>query len=73
MKVCRVWNTEGLYSWIILRKETDIVKIGKKRIRPAWFLLLLGAGSMGYGIYRQEYEAVFRKAVNICLECIGVG
>ncbi|WP_459768167.1 CD1871A family CXXC motif-containing protein [Alkaliphilus crotonatoxidans] len=25
------------------------------------------------GVLNQEYEAVYRKAINICLECIGIG
>jgi len=25
------------------------------------------------GVYREETEAIFRKAVKICLECIGIG
>lgn len=34
---------------------------------------LLGLAMMGYGIYRGEVSTVFAKAVNICLECIGIG
>lgn len=33
----------------------------------------LGLAMMGYGIYRGEISTVFTKAINICLECIGIG
>lgn len=33
----------------------------------------LGLLMMGFGIYRGELAVVFKKAVNICLECIGIG
>ncbi len=28
---------------------------------------------MGFGIYREEYVIVFKKAIRICMECIGIG
>ena len=34
---------------------------------------VLGLLLMGIGIYRGEMSVVFEKAVNICLECIGIG
>lgn len=34
---------------------------------------VLGIGLMLFGIYRNELEVVFTKAVNICLECVGIG
>ncbi len=33
----------------------------------------LGLGMMAYGIWRGELAVMFTKAVNICLECIGIG
>lgn len=34
---------------------------------------VLGLVMMGFGLYRGELPVVFTKAVNICLECIGIG
>ena len=42
------------------------------RLAPV-FLLVLGGVMMAVGIFRHEYEIVFRKAVRICMECIGIG
>lgn len=36
-------------------------------------LLLLGAAMLCYGIYRDEVDIVFGKAVKLCLECVGIG
>lgn len=33
----------------------------------------LGILMMVYGIYRGEMNVVWEKAVNICMECIGIG
>ncbi|WP_199872943.1 CD1871A family CXXC motif-containing protein [Inediibacterium massiliense] len=36
--------------------------------------VLLGSICMiGAGIYRNEVNIVLKKAVNLCLECIGIG
>lgn len=36
-------------------------------------ILAIAVGFMFYGVYRGEADMVFQKAVNICLECIGLG
>lgn len=38
-------------------------------------ILLIGAGvlCLALGIWRGEMETIFVKAINICLECIGIG
>ena len=36
-------------------------------------LVILGILLMIFGIYRGEVDVVFTKAINICMECIGIG
>ena len=36
-------------------------------------LAILGILLMIFGIYRGEMSVVFTKAINICMECIGIG
>ena len=36
-------------------------------------IMLAGIAMMAFGIMRGEMSVVFMKAVNICLECIGIG
>lgn len=36
-------------------------------------LAAVGIALMAFGVYRQEFEVLFTKAVNICLECVGIG
>lgn len=33
----------------------------------------VGLWMMGYGIWRGEMKVVLEKAINICMECIGIG
>lgn len=46
----------------------------QKELRwPGIALALVGAAMMAYGIARGEMQVVMQKAINICLECIGIG
>ncbi len=36
-------------------------------------ITILGLIFMAFGIWRGEMAVVFEKAVNICMECIGIG
>lgn len=45
----------------------------KKRNIIAFSIIAVGIVFMIFGIYRGEVDTVLRKAVNICLECIGIG
>jgi len=41
--------------------------------RLSYFMLLISSVMIGIGIHRNEMTIVLKKAINICLECIGVG
>ena len=48
----------------------------KKILHSKWTgiaLAAVGILMMIFGIYRGEMAVVFTKAVNICMECIGIG
>ena len=36
-------------------------------------LLVIGIIMLCFGIWRGEAEAVFSKAIKLCLECVGIG
>lgn len=44
-----------------------------RRYGIALALVLTGAAFIAIGVWRGEAETVLRKAVNICMECIGLG
>jgi hypothetical protein len=44
-----------------------------RRNRTACILVLVAVLFLALGVWRGETEVVFRKAVNICMECIGLG
>lgn len=44
-----------------------------RKNKAAAILILVAVIFLAMGVWRGEVETVFRKAVNICLECIGLG
>lgn len=36
-------------------------------------LAVIGLVMMGFGVFRGEVPVVLEKAINICMECIGIG
>ncbi len=38
-----------------------------------YFLMIVAIVFIVIGITRQEHQIVLQKAINICLECIGIG
>lgn len=48
----------------------------KKFLSSRWITVLLlsvGVVFLALGIWRNENTIVMQKAINICLECIGIG
>ncbi|WP_296112847.1 CD1871A family CXXC motif-containing protein [uncultured Anaerococcus sp.] len=44
-----------------------------KRREISYALLATSLALIGFGAYRGEVGTVFMKAINLCLECIGIG
>ncbi len=44
-----------------------------KQRKAGVLLIFVGIGLMIFGILRGEMGIVLMKAINICLECIGIG
>lgn len=49
------------------------MKVNKNEIFIKYSILIMGILFIFTGIYRDEVRIVFKKAINICLECIGIG
>lgn len=46
----------------------------KKRWFPAWTVgVLIGACFLVAGARNEQFADIYRKAIMICLECIGIG
>ncbi|HOB81371.1 MAG TPA: CD1871A family CXXC motif-containing protein [Peptococcaceae bacterium] len=41
--------------------------------KAKYFFLILSLALIGLGLTRNEQLTVLRKAIRICLECIGIG
>lgn len=48
----------------MIGKKSGLLRIG---------LMFTAVAFMAYGVLRGEADTVLTKAVNICLECIGIG
>lgn len=62
----------------LYRQKTDVSRKEQGRCGAAcrWLGKCAAAAGllmMAYGAYRGEVKVVMEKAVNICLECIGIG
>lgn len=51
----------------------DIKSISKNMGLIKYTILFMSIVLIGMGLYRDEMNIVFTKAINICLECIGIG
>ena len=48
--------------------------MNKKKIKPfQWILLGLGIVFLLTGIFLGDLSDIYRKAIFICMECIGIG
>ncbi len=44
-----------------------------RRMVASFSVVMLGALLLAFGVWRGEADVVFKKAVVVCLECIGIG
>lgn len=58
-----------------MRLENKVTKRHTERKKNyfAAVLMLIGILMISYGIIRGEVTTVYMKAIQICLECIGIG
>ena len=48
-------------------------KSGKQKLIAKIVLLVISVAFIAYGAYRGEAQTVLTKAINLCLECVGIG
>lgn len=51
----------------------SVNKLSKSESLIKYGILTMSIAFISIGLYRNEVRIVFRKAINICLECIGIG
>ena len=44
-----------------------------KKTAAQVLLLLIGMAMLVFGIWREEAQTVFSKAIRLCMECVGIG
>ena len=45
----------------------------KQRILLSFLILSIAVAFIVVGILRDEVSLIFNKAINICMECVGIG
>jgi hypothetical protein len=55
------------------KNKVNNSKVHKMQGMIKYAVLILSILLISFGLYRNELQIVFKKAINICLECIGIG
>ena len=65
---------------INLKRINEVYKMGnfsfktnRKKLAAQVILLAMAGAFIAFGVYRGEAQTVLTKAINLCLECVGIG